>query len=99
VDNLLVRCGRPFAGDVTTRRPSVWKFDLLTDLACHQACAQDPTCTAWDGSLEYLDPESGGGALFNCYHTINRRVTLKPVLDVIPRPLDDFSYGIKNYCD
>ncbi|ETS85615.1 hypothetical protein PFICI_03640 [Pestalotiopsis fici W106-1] len=52
VDDFKVRCGRLIFNDVTPLLEGIWQPDIREDLACHQACAEDPDCTTWWGELD-----------------------------------------------
>lgn len=97
VDNFHIRCGRSLTDDISAPIRSALLLAIDEELACHQACAQDPACVAWYGDLESIfEPPSP--EYFNCYHVTGETPQLKSVLATNLPPRFN-SYGIKGLCD
>ncbi|KAK6218828.1 hypothetical protein LQW54_002754, partial [Pestalotiopsis sp. IQ-011] len=99
VDEFLVRCGRDLEQDVTAAPGAYTAYvvvDILEHLACHQACAENPRCTAWYGNSKSVDV--GSALWFSCWHVFEL-ITLQPVLAGAPSSLSYNYYGIRGACE
>lgn len=92
VDGFKVRCGRLIFNDVAPVPSGDLQPGVFEELACHQACAEDPGCTTWWGESDILFET------YYCYHG-SRPVVFK---EEVPGTDDRYissSYGIRNACD
>lgn len=98
VDGFLIQCGRDLRSDAASGfGERVFRPEILENLTCHQACAEDPECNAWYGEVEFADADFGGGGVFECFHALDQTVVLKSDLPEVSRGLDK-CYGVRNIC-
>ncbi|KAI0158596.1 hypothetical protein BJ166DRAFT_307634 [Pestalotiopsis sp. NC0098] len=103
LDDFLIKCDRFLFDDLTPATADFafdWHDEIFSQLGCHQACAEDATCTAWGGYSEPLDSGEGGGELFDCYHVHAPVVLQSPLPDFVrePDPGSAARYGVRGAC-
>lgn len=103
LDDFLIKCDRFLFDDLTPATADYtydWQSNIFSQLGCHQACAEDSTCTAWGGYSEPLDSGEGGGEQFDCYHVHTPVVLQSPLPDFVrePDPGSAARYGVRGAC-
>ncbi|ETS73561.1 hypothetical protein PFICI_14507 [Pestalotiopsis fici W106-1] len=103
LDGFLIKCDRFLEDDLTPATAQFtndWRDDIFSQLGCHQACAEDLSCTAWGGYSEPLDSGEGGGEMFDCYHVHTPVVLQSPLPGFVsePDPGSSARYGVRGAC-
>ncbi|KAI4596734.1 hypothetical protein KJ359_005076 [Pestalotiopsis sp. 9143b] len=92
VDGFKVRCGRLIFNDVAPIPSGNLQPNVFEELACHQACAEDPGCTTWWGESDIVYET------YYCYHGSRPAVFKAEIPGTDDRYMSS-SYGVRNACD